>query len=121
MEVEEERQLAAGGVMYRRAGCLLIPFVPVRAAGALIVTTRRIIFDPVLHYKLVARKLSIDLDQVGEAEASGGNVEMSLMDLVLIGKALMVKLKNGRRYNFRSMQADELAEAINEAVRLRRE
>jgi len=121
MDAGEERQMAVGGAMYRRAGCLLTPLIPVRAAGALMVTTRRIIFDPILHYKLVARKLSIDMEQVAEAQASGSNVEMSLMDVVSIGKALTVKLNSGKKIVFRSMQADQLAEAINQAVsRLRR-
>lgn len=113
----EERQLAVGGVFDRRAGCLLVPFIPVRAAGALILTTHRIIFDPILHYKLFARKSSIDLADVEGAETSGGNVGVNVMELVTFGKTLTLRFKSGRSRSFRSLQADELAESINQAVR----
>lgn len=113
---EDERQVAAGGVLYRGAGCLLLPFLPVKAAGLLLITTRRILFDPIMHYKILARKESIDLHEVQEAEASGGQVEMNLMDFVNIGKLLSVRMKSGKVYKFRSTTADELAEAINRAI-----
>ena len=114
---EDESPVAIGGAFFRRAGCLLVPFIPVRAAGALIVTTRRVVFEPVLHYKLVARRLSIDLGDVSEACSSGSSVEFSLMDLVRVGKALTVRLKSGMAYTFRSVEADQLADAINQAIR----
>lgn len=114
---EEERQLAVGGVQYRGAGCLMATFIPLRVAGGLIVTTRRIIFEPILHYKLLTRRFDLDLQDVSEAEVAGGNVQMNVWGLVSIGKSLTVKMKNGASYRFRSMQADQLAEAINGQVR----
>lgn len=114
--VEEDRQVAIGGVQYR-GGCLLASIVPLKVAGVLIVTTRRITFEPILFYKLVTRRFDLDLDQVSGAEAVGGNVQMNVWDLVSIGKLLTVNMKNGASFKFRSMQADELAEAINGVVR----
>lgn len=116
MEANEER-IAVAGVYTRHAGCLLLPLLPIRAAGALIVTTRRLIFDPILHYKLFVRKQVIDLEDVSGAEASGGNVEFNVFDIVSIGRALKIQLKNGRTINFRSTAADQLADAINGVVR----
>lgn len=113
---EYEEQIAVAGVFTKRAGCLLVPFLPVRAAGAMIVTTKRIIFDPILHYKLLVRKQIIPLDEVSEATASGGNVELNLLDIVSIGKALNIRLKSGRVHHFRSTAAEQLAEAINKVV-----
>lgn len=113
---ENEEQVAVAGVYTRQAGCLMLPFLPIRAAGALIVTTRRLIFDPILHYKLLVRKQVIDLEDVSGAEASGGNVELNLVDIVSIGRALKIRLKSGKELNFRSTAADQLAEAINLAV-----
>ncbi|MGE5618024.1 MAG: hypothetical protein ACM3US_02060 [Sphingomonadaceae bacterium] len=114
--MEEDRQVAIGGVQYR-GGCLLASIVPLKVAGVLIVTTRRITFEPILFYKLVTRRFDLDLDQVSGAEAVGGNVQMNVWDLVSIGKLLTVNMKNGASFKFRSMQADELAEAINGVVR----
>ncbi|MHB0868131.1 MAG: hypothetical protein ACYC66_05220 [Chloroflexota bacterium] len=114
---QEERQVAVGGVQYRGAGCLLAPFIPLRVAGGLIVTTRRITFEPILHYKLLTRRFDLDLQDVSEAEAAGGNVQMNVWELVAIGKSLTVKMKNGASYRFRSLEADRLAEAINGLVR----
>ncbi|HEX9014939.1 MAG TPA: hypothetical protein VF960_02930 [Chloroflexota bacterium] len=111
-----EEQLAVGGVFDRRAGCLLLPFIPVRAAGALILTSRRIIFDPIFIYKLFARKTSIDLADVECAEVSGANVGVSVLELVTFGKNLLLKMRDGRSRTYRSMQADELADEINRAV-----
>ena len=115
MEENEER-VAVAGVYTRRAGCLMLPFIPIRAAGALIVTTRSLIFEPILHYKLFARKQVFSLDEVIGAEASGGNVELNLLDIVSIGRALRIQLKGGQELIFRSTAADQLAEAINEVV-----
>lgn len=112
-----EKQVAIGGVYTRQAGCLLVPFLPVRAAGAMIVTTRRIVFDPILHYKLLVRKQVIEMGEVSEAEASGGNVELNVWDIVSVGRALTIRLKSGKAYQFRSTVADRLAEAINQVVR----
>jgi len=108
-----ERQVALGGVQYRRAGCLLAPFIPLRAAGALVVTTERVIFEPLLHYKLVTRGFDIELDRIREADVSGSNVQVNLWDLVSVGKNLIIRLKDGGSYGFRSMEADQLARAIN--------
>ncbi len=117
MVEEEERQVAVGGVQYRGAGCLLAPFIPLRVAGGLIVTTERITFEPILHYKLLTRRFDLDLQDVSGAEATGGNVQMNAWELVTIGKSLTVRMKNGASYTFRSIQADQLAEAINMLVR----
>jgi hypothetical protein len=112
----DEERIAFGGAQLPRAGCLLIPFFPIRAAGLLIVSTKRVLFDPILHYKLVTRRLTIDIDQIKEAEVAGANMEFSLMNIVNIGKSLTVRLKNGKEYRFRSTGADLLAEAINHVV-----
>ncbi len=117
---EDERQVAVGGAQYRRAGCLLAPFIPLRAAGALVVTTRRVIFDPILHYKLVTRKFDLDLSEVSEAEATGSDVQLNVWELVSLGKTLSLKMRDGVTYSFRSMQADELAQAINGLIRRRK-
>ncbi len=112
----EEQRIAVGGAFDRRAGCLLIPFIPVRAAGALIVTSKRVIFDPILHYKLVAKKVSIDLDEIDRVESTGGNIGINLTELVTWGKTLTIRLKDGKSKSYRSMQADDLAEIINRIV-----
>lgn len=119
-EEQEEQHVAVGGVQYRRAGCLLIPFLPVKAAGLLIVTTTKVVFDPILHYKLVTRKLTIEADDISEAEVSGSNMELSVLDLVNIGKKITVRLKTGKEYVFRSTTAELLADAINYVVGQRR-
>ncbi len=116
----DEQQVAVGGVFDRRAGCLLIPFLPVRAAGALIVTTRRLIFDPVLHYKLVARRTSTDLSAVSGVEVSGSDVGLSMTELVTFGRTLTIRLKSGGAKSYRSMQADQLAAAIDRRLREQR-
>lgn len=113
MQQEEEQQVAIGGAFTRRAGCLLVPVIPVRAAGALVVTTKRIVFDPVLHYKLFARKIEIDLANVEGVEVSGSNVNFTAMELVTFGKNLTLKLRDGTKQVFRSNQADELAAVIS--------
>lgn len=105
--------------MYRRAGCLLVPFLPVRAAGGLVVTNKRIIFDPIFHYKLVTRRFAIDLEEVTGAEAAGSNVSFSMWEIVSIGKLLTIKTKKGMTYPFRSNEADLLAEAINHQLQQR--
>jgi len=112
----DEVQVAMGGVYGRRMGCLLLPFLPVRAAAALVVTTRRIVIDPIFHYKLFVRKVVIDVGDVERAEVSGSGVELNIWDFVSIGRALDIRLKNGKVYNFRSTAADQLAEAINRVV-----
>lgn len=112
----DDQQIALGGVFTRQAGCLLIPFLPVRAAGGLIVTTSRIIFDPILHYKLFARKRVVPIDQVARAESAEDRTGLGLLDIVTFGKGLRVFLKSGGTLTFRSGQADELAEAINAVV-----
>lgn len=112
-----ERTVLVGGVFDRRAGCLLVPFIPIRAAGALIVTTGKVVFDPILHYKLFARKLEIPLDQIERAETGGSNIGLNVLEIVSFGKDLTLKFKSGRSRTFRSVQADELAEAINATLR----
>lgn len=116
MENNNEERVAIGGVYTRRAGCLLLPFLPIRAAGALIVTKRSLIFEPILYYKLLVRKQVFSLDEISGAEASGGNVELNLLDIVSIGRALKIQFKNGNELVFRSTVADQLAEAINQVV-----
>lgn len=113
---EDEQLLAAGGVMNKRAGCLLLPFLPVKSAGSLFITTKRIIFEPILFYKLLTRKMAFGLEDVAEASSTGSSVELDILDFVNIGKALTIKLKSGKSVTFRSMQADPLADAINDAV-----
>lgn len=114
---EDEEQLAVGGGLYRRAGCLLVPFLPVKAAGMILVTTKRVIFDPILHYKLVTRKFDINLSDVAGAQASGSDMELDILNLINIGKALTIRLKSGKKYVFRSTEAEQLAEGINQALR----
>ncbi len=116
MQEEEEQRVAVGGVFYPRAGCLLTPLIPIRAAGALIVTTHRVVFDPILHYKLFARKTEVKLEDIARADAEGSNVQFTLSDLVAVGKILTIRLKGGASHVFRSTQADELAEIINQMV-----
>jgi len=116
---EAEEQVAAGGV-YTRAGCLLLPLLPIKVAGLMIVTTRRIVFDPILHYKLFVRKMDIDLADVAEAEVSGGNVQFSILEIVSVGRELVIRLRTGKEHRFRSVAAEQLGEAINRAVRLLR-
>src|SRR5512133_2057372 len=113
---DSEGRVAVGGAFDRRAGCLLVPFIPLRAAGALIVTTGRVLFDPILHYKLFARKASIPVDEIERAETTGSDMGLNVMELVTFGKTLTIRLKNGKSKSFRSRQADELAEAINRVV-----
>ncbi len=117
---ENEQRVAVGGVQYSRAGCLLAPFIPLRVAGALVVTTGRVIFDPILHYKLVTRKFAIDLDDVAEADATGRGVQLNPWDLIAIGKTLTLRMKSGASYVFRSTDADRLADAINGVIQRRR-
>jgi hypothetical protein len=112
----DEQHIAVGGVQYPRAGCLLIPFIPLRVAGLLIVSSKRLVFDPILHYKLVTRKMSLDIDEISEVEVSGGNVGLSLLNIVNVGKLLTVTLKSGKRYHFRSTAAEMLAGAIHYAL-----
>ncbi len=112
----EERQVAVGGGFDRRAGCLFVPFIPVRAAGALIVTTKRVIFDPILYYKLFVRKMAVGLDEIERAESSGRDVALSVTELVTFGRTLTLYLKGGKSRSYRSMQADELAEVINRTI-----
>jgi hypothetical protein len=109
----DETHVAVGGVQYPRAGCLLIPFLPLRVAGLLIVSTKRVVFDPILHYKLVTRKVTIEVDDIREVEVSGGNMELSLLNIVNIGKLITLRLKSGKEYKFRSTSADLLAGAIH--------
>lgn len=112
----EEQHIAIGGVQYPRAGCLLIPFIPLRVAGLMIVSTKKVVFDPILHYKLVTRKLTIDVDEISDVEVSGGNVGLSLLNIVNVGKLLTVSLKSGKQFRFRSTAADLLAGAIHYAI-----
>ncbi len=116
----DERRVAVGGVQYSRAGCLLAPFIPLRVAGALVVTTRRVIFEPILHYKLVTRKFDLDLDEVTEADATGRGVQVNPWDLIAIGKTLTLKMRSGASYVFRSMDAEQLADAIDGEIRRRK-
>ncbi len=115
---EAEERVAVGGVYTRRAGCLLLPLLPIRAAGIMIVTTKRIIFDPVFHYKLLVRKMDIDLADVREAEASGSNIQFNIWDVVSVGRELVIRLRTGKEFSFRSTMAEQLAEAINRSLRL---
>ena len=112
----EEEQVAIAGVYTKGAGCLLLPFLPLRAAGAMIVTTKRIIFDPVFHYKLLVRKQIIPIDEVKEAAASGSNLELNIIDFISIGRALEIRLKSGKMFQFRSTSAEQLADAINKVL-----
>ncbi len=114
---EGEYQVAVGGVQYRRGGCLLAPFIPLKVAGALVVTNRRIRFEPILYYKLVTRPFDLDLDEVKDVQSSGSNMQLNVWELVSIGKQLTLKLKNGMSYSFRSIEADDLAEAIGGLLR----
>ncbi len=117
---EDEQQLAIGGVTTRRAGCRWISFLPIRASGGLIVTNERILFRPILHFALVARQMELGLDEVQAAAATGNTVSLNLTELMAFGKSLVITLKNGKKLTFRSMQADQLADAINYVI-LRRE
>lgn len=115
---EGEQQIAIAGVQYNRAGCLLlpIPLLTVKSAGALVVTNRKIRFEPVLFYKWLTKGFEFDLDQVAGADAGGSNVELSMWSLVNIGKRLTIRLKDGHSYTVRSTDADLLAEVINQLV-----
>lgn len=112
---EAEQRVAIGGVQYNRAGCLLVPFplIRLKSAGALVVTNRRILFEPILFYKWVIKGFEIELDSVSSVVAEGSSVEMSPWSLVSFGKRLTIRLKEGHSYTFRSTEADLLAEAIN--------
>ncbi len=114
---EGERAVAVGGVFFPRAGCRLASFIRVRAAGALMVTTKRIIFNPMLHHKLVAQQMYLGIDEVQGAEAMGSRISLSVTDFISIGRNLVITLRNGKKLHFRSQEADQLADAINYVVR----
>jgi hypothetical protein len=56
------------------------------------------------------------VDEIQDVSVSGGNMELSLLNIVNIGKLITLRLKSGKEYKFRSTAADLLAGAIHYVV-----
>lgn len=100
--------IAASGVMMEGAGCLFIPFLPVRAGGRLTVTPTRVEFVPILHWSWFSRPVTMLINDIAHVDLSGSGVQLSIRDLVAIGKRMTITMRDGRRYNFRGMQIEEV-------------
>lgn len=108
--------LAVAGVMMDRAGCLLVPFMRVRAGGRLTISRTEVDFAPVLHWGLLARRLTIPLYDVASVELTGAGVEFSWRDFISVGKRIVITARDGQRHIFRGMQIEELYVALQRAL-----
>lgn len=108
--------LAVSGVMMDSAGCLWIPFLPVRAGGRLTVTRTEVEFKPVLHWGWFARGLTIPLAEISDVQLSAGGVQFSIRDLVSVGRRMTITTREGRRYTFRGLQIEELCFTLQEML-----
>lgn len=116
MATPSDDVLAVGGVMMDRAGCLLIPFLPVRAGGRLTISRTQVDFAPVLHWGLVTRRLTIPLGDIVGVELSGAGMEFNWRDFISIGRRIIITLRDGRRLTFRGLQVEELYIALQQAL-----
>lgn len=108
--------LAASGVMMDRAGCLLVPFLPVRAGGRLTVSRTHVAFTPVLHWAWLARPVSLPLADIADVQLGGGGVQFSITDLISVGRRLTITMRDGRRHVFRGLQIEDVYLTIQQAL-----
>jgi hypothetical protein len=108
--------IAASGVMMEGAGCLWIPFLPVRAGGRLALTPTQIEFTPVLHWGWFARGVTIPISEIRDVQLSSGGVQFSIRDLISVGRRMTITTREGRRHTFRGLQIEELCFTLQEML-----